>query len=282
MLKMIFRGDIRLCAETFGRPEDPALVLVMGATASMLWWPEELCRSLAEQGRFVIRYDHRDTGQSSAWPAHAPAYVVEDMAEDLIELLDGFGLEKADVFGMSLGGLIGQMAAVRWPHRIRSLILIGGEPLGWTGPELPGINRNLLDHFAEIADLDWQDRTAVTGFLLQIARFSAGSGGAFDEPAELQRIEAEIDRAYDIRSAFNHASLKMQQDWKGQLGTIHQPVLVLHGEDDPVLPLPNGQAIADTVANAKLIVLAGVGHELPERVLTPIACHIAEFLAKAP
>jgi pimeloyl-ACP methyl ester carboxylesterase len=277
--KTIFRGDVRLCAETFGKPGDPAIVLVMGATASMFWWPETLCRLMADQGRLVIRYDHRDTGRSSTWPVGAPGYAVEDLAEDMIAVLDDFELEKADVFGMSLGGLIGQMVAIRWPQRIRSLILIGCEPLGWTGPDLPGIAPHLLDHFAGMADLDWQDRTAVAEFMLEIARQSAGSREDFDETAELQRIDAELDRAADIRTAFNHASLELRDDWSGQLAAIGQPVLVLHGEEDAVLPLPNGKALAGAISNAQLVVLPGVGHELPKRALSQIAESIDRFLA---
>jgi pimeloyl-ACP methyl ester carboxylesterase len=277
MMRTIMNGDVGLATQTFGAPADPPLVLAMGATASMLWWPEELCEGLAARGYYVIRYDHRDTGQSTTTAPGQPTYSVEDMATDLIAIMDGLDLESAHVVGMSLGGLIGQIAALTWPGRIRSLTLLGAEPLGWTGQELPGIAPEFLEHFASFSTLDWSDQDAVTAFMLEIARMSAG-GQSFDAARERRRIEAEIDRAVDIRSAFNHGMVGLQDDWSGRAADINQPVLVLHGSDDPILPRQNGEALALTIRGSRLVVLEGIGHELPATALPRMIDEIGSFL----
>lgn len=280
-MKIIRNGEVRLAAETFGAPENKPVILAMGATASMLWWPEEFCNGLAARGYFVVRFDHRDTGQSTTAPPGTPAYSAEDLAADLIAVMDGLKLDSAHVVGMSLGGFIGQIEALAWPDRIRSLTLIGSEPLGWTGPELPGISPTFLKHFGSFATLDWSDRKATADFMLEIARLSAGSGHPFDAARERRRIEAEIERAVDIRSAFNHGMVQLRDDWSGRAAGITQPVLILHGSDDPILPLANGQALASIIHGSRLVVLDGVGHELPQAILPRMVDEIAAFFRGA-
>jgi pimeloyl-ACP methyl ester carboxylesterase len=275
MERTVETRGIRIATESFGRPEDPAVVLVMGATASMLGWPEGLCHALAAQGFHVIRYDHRDTGLSTCWPPGAADYAVEDIAEDLRGVLDALALPRAHLVGMSLGGYIAQMAASRWPDRVAGLTLIGSEPLGWDGPPLPGIAPAFLDHFGAMADLDWGDPAAVEEFLVGIERLCAGTGAAFDEAAARARVRAVMVRSDRLASAFNHGALGLREDWAGAFRRIDLPVLVIHGAEDPILPLPNGAALAEGIPGARLLVLEGVGHELPERALGEIAAAIA-------
>lgn len=275
---MISNGAIRIAAQGFGSPGNEPVVLVMGATASMLWWPDALCAMLAEAGHYVIRYDNRDTGRSTTGQPGDVAYSVEDMAGDLFAVMDGFGLPTAHVAGMSLGGLIGQVAALQRPQRVRSLTLIGSEPLGGADEPLPGISTRFLEHFARFADLDWSDRDAVCDLLLESARLCAGSGHAFDKAAARVRIEAEIDRAADIRSAFNHGMVSTRENWDGRILDIACPLLVIHGDEDPILPLPNGEAIARLVPGAKLSILEGSGHELHTRDFEQIVCEMTRFI----
>lgn len=269
-------GEVHLAAETFGSPSDPALVLVMGATASMMWWPEDLCRALAARGFHVVRYDHRDTGRSTNVE---PDYAVEDLMHDLVAVLDHYRIERVHLAGMSLGALICQMAALSFPQRVRSLTLIAAEPLGWTGRDLPGMAPEVLAHFGRLATLDWTSRTAVADFMLGVARLCAATSSAFDETRERARIDAEIDRAREMRSAFNHSMIGLRDDWTGAIGRIGQPVLVIHGAEDPVVPIDNGRAIASAAPNARILELAGVGHELPERAIVPIVEAITDFVA---
>ena len=275
MERSVETRGIRIATEDFGNPEDPAVVLVMGATASMLGWPEGLCHALAAEGLHVIRYDHRDTGLSTCWPPGAADYAVEDMADDLLGMLDGLALPRAHLVGMSLGGYLAQMAALRWPHRVAGLTLIGSEPLGWDGLPLPGIAPAFLDHFGTMADLDWDDAAAVEEFLVGIERLCAGPGAAFGEAAARARVQAVMARSDRLASAFNHGALGLREDWTGAFRRIGQPVLVIHGALDPILPLPNGTALAAGIPGARLLVLDGVGHALPDRALGEIAGAIA-------
>lgn len=272
-------SDISLAHESFGNSADPAVVMVMGATASMLWWPRDLCEGLALRGYHVIRYDHRDTGQSTSVPLGKACYSVEDLADDLMGLLDGLRLDAAHIVGMSLGGLIGQMVAITHPDRILSLTLLGAEPLGWDGEDLPTIDPGFLAHFAGLAELDWSDRRAVTAFMLEGARLSAGDSAGFDPERETRRIEAEIDRAGgDLSSAFNHGSVQLRDSWNGRAAEIDRPTLVLHGENDPIAPIANGHAIASIISGARLVVLTGIGHELPASLIPRLVAEIADFL----
>jgi pimeloyl-ACP methyl ester carboxylesterase len=280
-MRRIETGGITLCTDSFGDPKDPVLLLIMGATASMLGWPDALCDGLAARGLFVLRFDHRDTGQSTTCPPGEADYSVEDMAGDVVAILDAYGRRSAHLMGMSLGGYIAQMVALDHPDRVRSLTLVASEPLGWDGAALPQITPAFLDHFAALADLDWSDRAAVEGFLLGSDRLCAGSATPFDDAAARARIGAVLDRTDSPASMFNHAALTLSRDWTGGVRRIGCPTLVIHGTDDPILPLPNGRAIAASIPGAELMVLEGVGHELPQGRLDDIAAGIARHVRAA-
>lgn len=257
----------RIAVQLDGPEQGAPLLLVMGATTSMLGWPQALVAGLMADGFRVIRFDHRDTGLSTC---NGPDYAVEDMAADTLAVMDALGLERVHLAGMSLGGLIGQMLAVDAPHRLASLTLIAAEPLGWDGPPLPGIAPAFMDHFAGFPTLDWFDRAAVADFLLGIARLCAGTGAPFDAVAESRTIARVLDRSPDPAAAFRHGALTLARDWTGATRRIALPVQVVHGADDPILPLPNGRALAASIPGAGLTVMDGVGHELPDRALNTL------------
>ena len=274
-MRTVRNGVIRLASQSFGNPNDPPAVLVMGATASMLGWPDEFCEVLAAEGFRVVRFDHRDTGSSNTVPPGETDYTVEDMASDIVAVMDAHGIETANLVGMSLGGLLSQIVALAHPGRVRSLTLIASEPLGWDGAPLPHISSAFMEHFGTVADLDWTDADAVTAFLVEIDRLSSGSGAPFDAGWSADRARRVQARSESVASMFNHATVAVAQDWTGRFRNIGQPVLVIHGSEDPVLPLPNGQALRDGIEGADLLVLDGVGHELPERAWQPIAYAVA-------
>lgn len=269
-----------LAIERFGNPDHPALVLVMGATASREWWPVALCEGLAARNLFVIRYDSRDTGQSPTCPPGAPDYGLNDLADDILGVMDSVGLTSAHVMGMSLGGFLAQMAALNAPDRVRKLVLFASEPLGWTGPALPGIADGFLDLFAETASLDWSDVDAVVAFRLPLMRFCAGSAYPFDSRACEALIRTEHARALNPASAFNHGGLQMTGSWADAATRIGQPTLVIHGTEDPILPIANGRALAGTIKGAELVVLDGVGHEIPPLLVQDLVTRVADFLLK--
>src|SRR4051794_16299799 len=121
-------NGIEVCVETFGEPDDPAVLLIAGGASSMDWWEDEFCRRLAAGGRFVIRYDHRDTGRSTSFPAGAPPYSGSDLAQDALGVLDALGVHRAHVVGLSMGGGLAQRIAVESPHRLLSLTLMSTSP----------------------------------------------------------------------------------------------------------------------------------------------------------
>jgi pimeloyl-ACP methyl ester carboxylesterase len=182
-MKRISHRDILLATESFGTAGHPALVMVMGATASMLGWPEALCHALAGKGLFVVRFDHRDTGETTTVPPGEASYSVEDMAGDVLAVMEGYQIERAHLAGMSLGGYIAQMVALQKPERVASLTLIASEPLGWDGDPLPHISEDFLGHFAGLGSLDWSHRDAAADFLVESERLCAGSGAPFDGAA---------------------------------------------------------------------------------------------------
>jgi pimeloyl-ACP methyl ester carboxylesterase len=280
-MPIVDHDGTRLVTQAFGRPGDPAILLVMGATASMLGWPDAFCLALAERGHHVIRFDHRDTGQSTTLEPGTADYAVEDMAGDARAILEAHGLARAHLVGMSLGGYIAQMLAVTDPGRVASLTLIASEPLGWDGPALPQISEAFLAHFGQLAGLDWTDRSAVAAFLVETERLCAGPAFPFDAAREAQRVARVLARTDSPASMFNHAALTVRGDWTGRFREIACPVLVLHGEADPILPVENGRALAEGVRGARLTILPGVRHELPQPLLAGIAGQVADHVSRA-
>jgi pimeloyl-ACP methyl ester carboxylesterase len=271
-----------LASQSFGSPSDPPLVLIMGATASMLGWPTALCQMLANHCLYVLRFDHRDTGQSPTCPPGKPDYTVEDMAADVLAVMDAHALPKAHLMGMSLGGYLAQMLALTDPDRVLSLTLMGSEPLGWDRPPLPHIAPEIMEHFAGLATLDWSDRDAVVTFLSGTEALMAGSGAPSDAVAARDYAAATFDRASSPASMFNHAQLTSTQDWTGAFRKIIQPTLILTGADDPVLPPDNARALAAGIPDATLHLLPGIGHELPPRCHADIAARVAELVHGTP
>jgi pimeloyl-ACP methyl ester carboxylesterase len=149
--RMVKANGVELCVETFGDPGDPAVLLISGATGSMDWWEDEFCHRLACGERYVIRYDHRDTGRSASYPAGAPGYTGTDLVTDAVGLLDTLGVARAHLVGVSMGGGIAQQAALDHPDRVASLTLIANSPIstgaGHThapadgGPDQSGVRR---------------------------------------------------------------------------------------------------------------------------------------------
>lgn len=251
-----------IVSQTFGDPGDPAMLLIMGAMASMLWWPEALCKKLAGEGRFVIRYDNRDTGLSTKYAPGEPPYTFDDMADDAVGVLDNHGIGKAHVVGMSMGGMIAQRLVLKHPSRVISLTVISSSPVGIDTSHLPGTTEAYMEHSADGAKVDWSDREQVIGFVVKDAHAIASTAHPFDEKAMRAFIERDYDRSGGFLSATNHFMLKGDEDVKGRLQEIEVPLLVIHGTSDPIFPVEHGAALADAVAGARLVRIEGGGHEL--------------------
>lgn len=251
-----------LFTESFGGRADPAILLIMGAMASGAWWPDEFCAELAGRGRFVIRYDHRDTGGSVSYAPGAAPYTVEDLADDAVHVLDGYGIQHAHLVGMSLGGFLAQLIALKYEPRVLTLTLISSERLASADPDIPGIDPRVLDYHARAAELDWSDHEAVIEYQIGAWRLLAGSAHSFDPDLIRSMAASELERTPNPLSAFNHAALEDAQGWTDRLDEILAPSLVIHGTEDVVLPYAHAEALHDELPNSRLVTLEGTGHEL--------------------
>ena len=180
--RSIDANGVELCTESFGDPADPPILLVMGLGSSMLWWHDGFCRLLAGRGRFVIRYDQRDTGRSTTYEPGHPGYTGSDLLADAVAVLDGYGLAAAHLVGASAGGGLVQLFALDFPSRVLSLVLIS------TSPVVPG-DRTLpppsavFTEFVHSATVDWSDTDSAIDYLVAYARVLAGGQRRFAENA---------------------------------------------------------------------------------------------------
>lgn len=259
--RLIRANDVDLCVQTFGDADAPAILLIAGAASPMDWWDDELCERLATGPRLVIRYDHRDTGQSVSYPAGAPDYDGGDLVADAVGILDELGIERAHLVGISMGGGIAQVLALDYPTRVASLTLISTSP---GGPDLPPMSAELKSHFDNPPPPpDWSDRRAVTDYIVEDARAFAGSRGPDEQ--RLRAVAGRIvDRTRNIEATYtNHWLLGGGAPLRPRLGNIAAATLVLHGTDDPLFPYAHAEALAAEIPGATLRPLAGVGHETP-------------------
>src|SRR3712207_2493022 len=212
--RIIRANGVDLCVQTFGDRADPPILLIMGGASSMDWWEDGFCERLMVGSRFVLRYDHRDTGRSVSYEPGAAPYSLRDLAEDAVGLLDAFGLEGAHLVGMSVGGWIGQLVALENPDRVASLTLLSTSPTAGPGdPDLPEMSQELQNFFAEEAfESDWSDRTAVIDSIVEGERRFAGSV-PFDEAAIREIAARAFDRTTNFASSItNHASIDSRSE----------------------------------------------------------------------
>jgi pimeloyl-ACP methyl ester carboxylesterase len=260
--RMIVTNGVEIATEAFGDPAHPALLMIMGGMASMLWWPDEFCRRLAGHGRYVIRYDHRDTGHSTKYPVGKAPYSRDDFVKDAIGVLDGYGIARAHLVGMSLGGMIGQLATVGHPTRVLSLTTISSTPVGAHG-SLPASGEAWFEHQATTSEkVDWSDRAQVIAFMVDDARLTASTTHPFDEAQVRAFVGRDYDRSGGYLSATNHGALMQEVPKRIRLQDMSGPLLVIHGTSDPVFPIGHGIALAAAVSGAKLVRIDGGGHEL--------------------
>jgi pimeloyl-ACP methyl ester carboxylesterase len=257
--RMIEANGVQLCTEPFGNPANPPILLVMGIGASMLWWEDGFCRMLADGGRFVIRYDHRDTGRSITYEHGRPGYTGSDLVADAAGVLEAYEIPAAHVVGVSAGGAFAQLLALDYPDRVLSLVLIS------TSPALPG-DRDLpssteeFGRFVSTAQVDWSDTDSVVNYLVDYSRVLAGGRRPFDEAAIGDLVARDVERARDIAALQNHDAIPDDERQRKPLSSIAAPTLVIHGTADPMFPIEHGEALAEAIPDATLLRLEGAGH----------------------
>ncbi|MFB6723133.1 alpha/beta fold hydrolase [Kribbella sp. NPDC056345] len=253
----LFQVDgVELCAETFGDPADPAVLLIHGGTASMLWWDAAFCMKLAGYGRYVIRYDQRDTGRSTTYSVGEPPYAMSDLAADAVGLLDALGVERAHVVAQSMSGGIGLIIGVDHAPRVASMTFVSTSP---GGDDLPAPSGGL----PHISTPDWGDPAAVEEYVVR--SIEAESAGVFDEEAARALVRADMARASNYEAVMtNHYSMNFDEPRGGSFGQLTMPVLVVHGDHDPYFPTAHAEAMRDAVPDGKLVLIKGAGHGIPE------------------
>ncbi|MBP0581237.1 alpha/beta hydrolase [Labrys sp. LIt4] len=261
MEERIIDGEgVRIRTQAFGHLDDPPVLLIAGAFASMVWWPEDFVELLSSGGRYVIRYDNRDTGGSTAYAPGTAKYTIGDMAKDAMAVLSGYNLQAGHLVGMSMGGVIAQMAALIRPHRVRTLTVINSTPLGveW----LPPPREDYRQHMAALGHLDWNDRDQVADFLARDAAAAAGSRHPHDADATRRLIERDLANSPSFSSLQNHLAVAAPSPVQARAADIQVPTLIVHGTADPVFPIAHADAMATAVKGARLVAIEGGGHDL--------------------
>jgi len=262
-------NGIQIEYETFGEPDSPALLLIIGLAGQLIAWDEKLCQQLAQQGHYVIRFDNRDAGLSTKieeagvpdimktieakmkGEAINPPYTIEDMAADAVGLLDALGIEKAHICGMSMGGMIAQTIAL-------SLISIYSR----TGdPEEP---QPKPDAMGFLLSPPPEEREAYIEFSMKFFNTISGPGFPYDEKWLRKHVAQAYDRSFCPQGAVRQlVAILAQKNRKPALGSLSTPTLVIHGADDPLLRVECGKNTAAAIPGAKLMIIDGMGHDLP-------------------
>jgi pimeloyl-ACP methyl ester carboxylesterase len=276
--RMIEANGVELCTESFGRPADTPVLLIMGIGGSMLWWEEGFCRLLVEGGRFVIRYDHRDTGRSVSSEPGRLRYTSADLVTDAVGVLDAYGIAAAHVVGVSAGGAFAQLLALGYSNRVLSLVLISTSPATPGERGLPPATERYR-RFVASATVEWSDESSVIEYLVGYARVLAGGVRRFDEAATRELVSRDVQRARNIEAAENHSLAAEGEVPRRPLSSIAVPTLVIHGTDDPMFPLEHGEALAREISGSQLLVLERAGHGVEradwETVARAIIAHTA-------
>ncbi|WP_280368818.1 alpha/beta fold hydrolase [Nocardia wallacei] len=258
-------NGVDLGVESFGGAEDPLILLVGGTT--MLSWPDALCERLAAGGRRVVRYDLRDCGASTTLDPENPAYDLRDLVADAAVLVEVLGAGTAHLGGVGVGGMVAQVAALDHPDVFSALTLVGTRPVapGPVDEDLPDHDSAVMGSLFSHALPDWTDRDAVAAFAAEGAELLG------NDPAEARATAARIwDRTPSNDPAVHQANqlgmvfsrIDCAPRWRGRLGELDVPTLVVHGRADPFFPVGNGAALAAEIPRARLLVLDEMGTAL--------------------
>lgn len=287
-------NGIQIEVEDSGGP-GPAVLLVMGLGMQLIAWPDALVQALLRAGYRVIRHDNRDAGLSQTFDALGPArlgwallrynlglpvrapYSVADMAQDALGVLDALGVARAHVVGASMGGMIAQRMALAAPERVLGLtsVMSSSGARGLPGPRTPVLR-------AMMARPRRADAAAALAYYLEFFRVIGGPGFVVPPERMRQRVLASLARAHHPQGALRQALAVLADSGRAdELARIACPTLVLHGRDDPFVPLACGEDTARRIDGARLQVVDGMGHDLPDGVVDALLPPLLEHLAAA-
>jgi pimeloyl-ACP methyl ester carboxylesterase len=289
-------ASLRLEVEQFGAPGKGTILLVMGLGTQLIAWPMDFCQRLAVAGYRVIRFDNRDVGLSSKidaagipdtraailrrllhLPVNAP-YRLEDMAQDVVGLMDALKIERAHIVGASLGGMIGQLLASQHAARVATLTLImssPGAPPPWDST--PEARRVLMTPAPANATKEDLIRMRMNTY-----RVISGPGQSMAESTLHEMARLSVERSSDTAGSRRQLLAAMATgSLKANLRNIHVPTLIIHGKNDPLIPYKRSEQMHRGIAGSKLLLLDGMGHSFPQRLIPQISAAIAENCALA-
>jgi len=265
---------ITLWTQAFGNKNNPPILLIMGATATGLAWPDSFCMYLASRGYYVIRYDNRDTGASSSIDFDKYPYSLEDLVSDALGVLDAYQLQKAHIVGISMGGFIGQMLAAQHAQRVSSLVSIASSPDHRVLSDaiedkdtshylLPPPDKKALYRWQELKKMPKTTLQEKLFCFLENAKLFAGEKGFNKQESIVFALQSKR-HIKNHKAAENHKKAMIYKafDRTALLRTIKVPTLVIHGSSDAVFPLAHGVATADAIPGATLVVIPEMGHSI--------------------
>jgi pimeloyl-ACP methyl ester carboxylesterase len=278
-------GDVEIVYDTFGDRKCPAMVLIMGLSAQMIIWDDDFCSRLADRGFWVVRFDNRDVGGStkldwlgvpdfqnmSRGKGISALYSLGDMAGDTIGLLDGLGVSRAHISGVSMGGMIAQILGMEYPERVRTLTIIMSST---SDPHLPPPEPEALRFLLKPFPLE---RNKYIVHFIEMWRTLNGNRLPIDEGILRKLGERTYERGvFPAGSARQLAAVLSSKSRKERLASLRIPTLVIHGENDPLLPVECGEDVARSIRGSNLKVIPGMGHALPLEVWDDVIDAVAE------
>jgi pimeloyl-ACP methyl ester carboxylesterase len=280
---------VTLCYESFGDPDDTPILLIMGLATQMIAWHEEFCEQLAERGFYVVRFDNRDIGRSTHFDFRPPGakqlltrrlppeqYSLSDMAEDTAALLRELGIAPAHVVGASMGGMIGQTLAAEHPEVVRSLTSI----MSTTGSRRRG--QPAASVYRYLLRRPPRDRDGYVQRTAEIFGLVGSTGFERDEQYIRERAARAFDRGFDVRAGGRQlGAIVASGDRTKALETIDVPTLVIHGTVDKMIRPSGGRATAKAIPGARLLMIEGMGHDLPRGAWPQLIDAISEHARAA-
>jgi pimeloyl-ACP methyl ester carboxylesterase len=280
---------VTLCYETFGDPADTPILLIMGLATQMIAWHEDFCEELAERGSYVVRFDNRDIGRSTHFDFRPPGlgqmlrrqvrpeqYTLSDMAEDTAVLARELGIAPAHIVGASMGGMIGQMLAAEHPDVVRSLTSI----MSTTGSRRHG--QPALSVYRYLLRPPPRDREGYIQRSAEVFGLVGSTGFERDEQYIRERAGRAFDRGFDVRAGGRQlGAIVASGDRTKTLGRIQAPTLVIHGTVDKMIRPSGGKATAKAIPGARLMMIEGMGHDLPRGVWPQIIDAVSEHARAA-
>jgi len=259
-------NGIEIWYEDFGNPSDPTVLLIMGAGGQAILWPLELIEPIVKEGYHVVRFDNRDVGLST-WIDNyeSDPYTLEDMADDSIGLMDALKINKAHFIGASMGGMIAQLATIKYPQRVLSLTS-WMSTYSFDDPDLPPMTAEVQTLMTKMMTSQPQTREEIIESSVTMYKTLAGKRLPLNEERIRAMAETLFERGYNPKNSHSLAAMKSGSRLDA-LRNIDVPTLVIHGDADPIINYIHGVVCAKVIPGAKLHILKGVGHDIPLEIL---------------